>query len=134
MSRAVFLDTSAIFAITDRGDHSHQRTLDTYKRAQRFVTHFGIFLEAFSLISKRISKPVALDVIQRFRASPRIESVLIDGDLLEAGWRRAAKFRDKEWDWIDCVSFELMERRGIQEALTHDHHFRQAGFTILPET
>lgn len=131
MSRAVFLDTSAIFAITDRGDRYHETTLDTYRRGQRFVTHSGIFLEAFSLISKRIGKQVALDVIEKFRISPRIEAVLIDGDLLEAGWRRTAKFRDKEWDWIDCVSFELMERRGIQEALTQDYHFRQAGFTIL---
>jgi predicted nucleic acid-binding protein len=37
----------------------------------------------------------------------------------------------KEWDWIDCVSFELMERRGLREALSLDHHFAQAGFILL---
>ena len=37
----------------------------------------------------------------------------------------------KEWDWIDCASFELMERRGLREALSLDHHFAQAGFVLL---
>jgi predicted nucleic acid-binding protein len=34
-------------------------------------------------------------------------------------------------DWIDCTSFELMERRGLHEALSLDHHFAQAGFVLL---
>lgn len=38
---------------------------------------------------------------------------------------------DQEWGLVDCASFQLMETRNIQEALTNDHHFTQAGFTIL---
>ena len=32
---------------------------------------------------------------------------------------------------MDCASFQLMTAYNIQEALTNDHHFTQAGFTIL---
>ena len=32
---------------------------------------------------------------------------------------------------VDCISFELMEARGIQEALKPDEHFSLAGFTTL---
>jgi predicted nucleic acid-binding protein len=39
--------------------------------------------------------------------------------------------RDKEWSLTDCISFLVMQQRGISDALTHDHHFEQAGFTIL---
>ena len=39
---------------------------------------------------------------------------------------------DKEWGLTDCVSFVLMEREAITEALTADEHFRQAGFEALP--
>lgn len=38
---------------------------------------------------------------------------------------------DQEWGLVDCASFQLMQERNIREALTNDHHFTQAGFTIL---
>jgi hypothetical protein len=31
----------------------------------------------------------------------------------------------------DCISFVVMQERGIVEALTTDHHFQQAGFRAL---
>ena len=30
-----------------------------------------------------------------------------------------------------CISFVVMNERGITDALTSDHHFEQAGFQIL---
>jgi uncharacterized protein len=38
---------------------------------------------------------------------------------------------DKEWSLTDCISFVVMNERGIGDALTNDHHFEQAGFQIL---
>jgi predicted nucleic acid-binding protein len=38
---------------------------------------------------------------------------------------------DKEWSLTDCILFVVMTREGIAEALTGDHHFEQAGFSIL---
>ena len=42
-----------------------------------------------------------------------------------------AKRPDKEWSLTDCISFIVMQEYGLTEALTADHHFEQAGFTIL---
>ena len=38
---------------------------------------------------------------------------------------------DKEWSLTDCISFVVMQREGITDALTGDKHFEQAGFTAL---
>ena len=70
-------------------------------------------------------------MVGALRASPKVEVVAVNPELRDAGWQRCRRFADKEWDWIDCVSFELMERRGVREALSLDRHFAQAGFTLL---
>lgn len=38
---------------------------------------------------------------------------------------------DKEWSLTDCISFVVMRREGLAEALTGDHHFEQARFVAL---
>jgi len=40
---------------------------------------------------------------------------------------------DKDWSLCDAVSFILMREYGIEDALTSDHHFEQAGFRRLLE-
>src|SRR6266851_7667037 len=45
--------------------------------------------------------------------------------------RLHAQRLDKEWSLTDCISFVVMERRGISRALAHDQHFEQAGFEAL---
>lgn len=37
----------------------------------------------------------------------------------------------KESGMTDCLSFVIMQDRGIIEALTTDEHFQQAGFRAL---
>ncbi len=38
---------------------------------------------------------------------------------------------DKEWSLVDCMSFVVMQDRRLQESLTTDEHFEQAGFRSL---
>ena len=52
-------------------------------------------------------------------------------ELMERGFDLFSRRPDKEWSLTDCISFIVMSEEGITEALTGDHHFEQAGFTIL---
>jgi uncharacterized protein len=132
VSAPAFLDTGAIYALADRNDADHSAVRTIYLEAdRRLVTHDLVVVEAFSLLTKRLHKPAALQTIGALRRSSKVEIVPLTGDLLDAAWVRCERFADKEWDWIDCASFELMERRGLREALSLDHHFAQAGFILL---
>lgn len=131
MKPLTFLDTGAIYALADPRNRDHAAVRAAYNDPERtFILHEFILVEAFSLLTKRLHKQAAIRRIGAFRLSPRVEKTPLTPDLLEAGWERCHQFADKEWDWIDCVSFELMESRGVREALSLDWHFAQAGFTL----
>jgi predicted nucleic acid-binding protein len=38
---------------------------------------------------------------------------------------------DKQYSLIDCISMNVMRRKGISEILTRDRHFSQEGFVRL---
>ena len=38
---------------------------------------------------------------------------------------------DKNWSLTDCLSFVVMERSQLTEALTTDRHFEQAGMKVM---
>ena len=60
--------------------------------------------------------------------------VVVDGltpALFDEGFDLYRTYRDKEWGLVDCISFVVMRKAGIQEALTFDQHFVQAGFRAL---
>jgi uncharacterized protein len=130
--KLAFLDTGAIYAFTVQRDADHATIRAVYSDETRsFVTHELILVEVFSLLTKRLHKEAAIRVVDALRHSPRVEIAPITPALLEAGWDRCRRFADKNWDWIDCCSFELMEQRGLRDALALDRHFAQAGFTLL---
>ena len=46
-------------------------------------------------------------------------------------WDLLTQCKDKNWSLVDCASFVVMEHHVINEALTSDHHFEQAGLIKL---
>ncbi len=130
-ARIAFLDTGALYAFVNRNDTDHGKVVAAYRATDRFLAHSAILMETFSLVAKRLSKPLAIRLVEGVLADPKVEVVHLTEALKAAAWTRCVRFSDKEWDWIDCASFELMEQRGVRHALTLDHHFRQAGFIPL---
>ena len=72
-----------------------------------------------------------IDTLADLRSSPSVEIVPPDELLWNEGLLLFASRPDKKWSLTDCISFVVMQREGIAEALTGDHHFEQAGFIAL---
>ena len=71
------------------------------------------------------------ELLHRLCNEQGYEIDLLDEPLLADAVATYQSRADKEWGLTDCVSFLLMKRRGVSEALTADVHFRQAGFKAL---
>lgn len=69
--------------------------------------------------------------LEHLRGSSQIEVMPASPALMEAGIAFHKARSDKEWSLTDCISFIVMQERGITRALAHDHHFEQAGFDAL---
>jgi hypothetical protein len=48
-----------------------------------------------------------------------------------AAWQVFATFSDKRWSFTDCVSYAVMKRLQIAEAIALDEHFKQFGFATV---
>src|SRR5271165_1239085 len=70
-------------------------------------------------------------LLQLLREQADVEIVPSTSDLFRRGEDLFSARPDKEWSLTDCISFVVMNERDINDALTNDHHFEQAGFRIL---
>ncbi len=73
--------------------------------------------------ARRINPKAALDFAEEVERSGDIEIVWIGPTEHRAGIELLTKRPDKAYSLCDAVSFVLMRRRGLTDALTTDRHF-----------
>ncbi len=128
----MLLDTSGLKCLHDRDEALHEKACQAYRSAVRRVTHNYVLAEFVALAhARQLPRATALTFLDDLCANPTVEVVWVDEEThVEA--RQLLKARlDKTYSLCDAVSFVLMRRLGIQDALTTDHHFDQEGFRRL---
>jgi predicted nucleic acid-binding protein len=128
----VFGDTVPFIALLSTRDRWHTRAVALRRQPPGpLVTTEWVLTE----VGDAFSQPGARQKFSRLsgllRAQPDVEIVPATGDLFRRGTELSAARPDREWSLTDCISFVVMDERGISDALTSDHHFEQAGFRIL---
>jgi predicted nucleic acid-binding protein len=128
----VFADTSFYIAIVNPTDVAHAKAVGISRSFQgRVLTSEFVLLEVGNYLARAEDKPVFVGPLSRLRTSA--STTIIPADPMLFG--RAAKLYservDKDWSLTDCASIVLMQDHGLQEVLSSDHHFEQAGFKAL---
>lgn len=127
-----FADTSFYQALVNPSDAWHVVALELSKMCfGSTVTSEYVLLELGALMARGTLRPLFVDLVQQLRADPENEIVAASSGLFEAGLDLFGRRPDKNWSLTDCISFSLMEQRGINAVLTFDRHFSQAGFNSL---
>ena len=132
----LFIDAGYLIALEASDDQHHDSAVRHWRglleSLPSLVTTSYVFDEVVTFFNSRNHHAKAVEVGESLLGSPSVEFVHVDEPLFTEGWQYFSKHRDKTYSLTDCVSFVLMNRRGIREALTFDRHFVQAGFYRLP--
>lgn len=112
--------------------HDHARRTAEEVRGRRQVTTEAVLLEVGSAFCKVRFREAGARIIRAALSGKGITVVRFTRGLLERGLCPYERRPDKEWSLVDCISFEVIRDRGIDEALAVDEHFTQAGFKVLP--
>ena len=131
----VFLDTSFAIALSSVSDKNHIKAVQIAdqleKNQTRLVTTQAILLEIGNALAKTKYRLAAIKLIESLEIDPNVKVVKLTDQLYTEAFDLFKNRRDKEWGLVDCISFVVMQNRGITEALTADRHFSQAGFRVL---
>jgi predicted nucleic acid-binding protein len=124
----IFVDTSAWFARYTPKDAFHQAAVNFFEQnTAPLVTTDYIVDETLTLLKARGNYERALVVGPPLLQGLLADLIWIEQRDVEAAWRVYASFRDKEWSFTDCVSYAIIERLHIKQALAFDVHFGQFG-------
>lgn len=128
----VFADAWFYLALLDTGDQHHRQAAAWLGSFDGFiVTTRWVLLE----VANGLSAPPFRRHFSALLASLETDaSVRIIGEsdrLFQQGRVLYDQRPDKDWSLTDCISFVVMEREGLREALTGDRHFEQAGFVAV---
>jgi predicted nucleic acid-binding protein len=134
--RRVFVDTGAFVALRNRAEREHEVARATLSAlvSERvpLITSNYIFAETYTALLVRTGREEAIEWGRRFHAGEAIELIRVDESLEVEAWSILEAHADKQWSYVDAISFALMEREGIAEAFAFDRHFAQRGLTLIP--
>jgi uncharacterized protein len=135
MTREVFVDTGAWYALQVPDDRWHGEAVATLRELLRqgrtLVTSNLVIGETYTLLVRTHGNAAALRFVDTLDRSPRLSRVHVDEEEEGEGWQILRRFSDQDFSFVDGCSFAIMRQRRIVDAFAFDRHFATAGFVRL---
>ena len=110
------------YAAADRGDRSNARAKEVLSAGDRLLTSDHVLVEVWFLIAHRLGRGAAERQWAAVRSGAAIVEPITAADL-EVAFSIGESFPDQGFSIVDRTSFAVMQRLGIFQAATFDHHF-----------
>ena len=131
----VFFDAAYAIALSAPNDQYHDRAKRLTEQLEvegtRLITTRAVVLEIGNALAKFRYRSASVELLSALEEDPNVEIIPISEPLYRRALHLYRERPDKEWGITDCISFIVMQNRGLTEALTTDEHFQQAGFRAL---
>jgi predicted nucleic acid-binding protein len=136
--REVFADTSGLYALVDKNDACHsaaRKVVEVILReGRRLVVTDYVIDESVTLAKARGGPLVADRLLELIERSQGIRIEWVGPDRFAATRAFFRKHADHAYSFTDCSSFVVMRELRLDQALTTDRHFGEAGMEVLLET
>lgn len=128
----IFVDTSAMYAVLDRGDQNHGVAravwLELLESGESlFTTNYAV-VETFALAQNRLGLE-AVRVIHE-DILPALEVRWIDETSHALAITALLAAQRRKLSLVDCASFTAMRQIGSRTAFAFDQHFIEEGFAF----
>ncbi|MCL4203344.1 MAG: PIN domain-containing protein [Pirellulaceae bacterium] len=133
--RTVFADTFYWIALANPRDewHAAARNAGRSLGAVHIITTDEVLVEFLAFFAPREARwrGIAVELVRKIMDNPNVTVIPQTRDSFKAGLRLYESRLDKQYSLTDCVSMQTMRQQGLQDVLTHDHHFEQEGLSVL---
>ena len=128
---AVFVDTSAIYALLDRSDTNHVAAAATLPalRDRGLLTHSYVVVESVAILQNRLGMAAVRRLVDDLL--PAFDVRFVTPELHGTAVAALLASGSPDVSLVDRVSFEFMRGAGMTDALAFDRHFEQAGFALV---
>ena len=130
----LLLDATFVAGYLNPRDQHHANALRCMPRvraASEVVITEAVLVEIGNLLHPTQHRLRAADFIETCYNTANITVVPVDTNLLSRALRFYRQHTDKAWGLTDCISFIVMNDRGLTISVTADSDFQQAGFRSL---
>lgn len=130
-----FADTSALYAVLDADDAFHERARAAWSSLlsedETLVATNYVLLETFALVQARLG----IDAVRGFSDDllPLVRTAWVTQEDHRGAVQALLAADRRELSLVDCSSFLVMRKLGLESAFTFDEDFEDQGFKTVPD-
>lgn len=131
---SVFVDTSVFLAVLAEDDTNNTIASETLaslaENGEQLITSNYILVESYALIQRRMG----MDAIRDFQDKilPALITAWVSAEEHQRAMAQFLSENRRNLSFVDCSSFEIVQRVQAEKVFTFDSHFREQGFEVIP--
>ena len=128
------MDTSAFYAVSDADGEEHAAVRRAWEGSieieETLFTSNYVLVETLALLQNRLG----IEAVRAFddTVTPLLRVLWVDEDVHRQAVSAILAAKRRRLSLVDCTSFVLMRRYGLDSAFAFDDHFQEQGFKAVP--
>jgi predicted nucleic acid-binding protein len=131
---SIFVDTSVFLAVLAEGDNNNKIAAETLatlvENGEQLITTNYILVESYALIQRRMGMTAIRDFQNQIL--PSLTLVWINAEEHQQATQQFLSENRRNLSFVDCSSFDIIQRSKVDKVFTFDGYFRVQGFEVIP--